>query len=296
NSRPASPAAAASAPGAERDEAADDEGDDDGESDADAEGSLAQALNQAYLMLAQAAEQQKQYDRAQGWLEKVAEGQGNVAVTQRRASLLARQGKQDEAMELLRRLPERSKDEMRNKALAQVQLLRDGKDWNGAYKILEIANERVDDDADLLYEQALLAERLARYDEMEGLLRRVISLKPDQQHAYNALGYSLADRGQRLPEARELIAKALAMSPGDPFITDSLGWVEFKLGRIDEALRLLREAYKSRPDAEIAAHLGEVLWAAGKQDEARQVWRNGRERDAGNDVLVETLARLKVNL
>jgi tetratricopeptide (TPR) repeat protein len=255
-----------------------------------------QDLVQAYLMLAQAAEQQKDFAGAQAWLEKLGDAQGTPAVALRRASLLARQGKLEDGMILLRNLPERSKDEVRAKALAQAQLLRDAREWKTAHSILALANDKLEDDADLLYEQALLAEKLTRYDEMEGLLRRVMALKPDQQHAYNALGYSLADRGIRLPEARELIARALALSPDDPFITDSLGWVEFKLGRIDEALRLLRAAFKSRPDTEISAHLGEVLWAAGKHEEARSVWRLGRERDASNDVLQETLARLKVAL
>jgi tetratricopeptide (TPR) repeat protein len=255
-----------------------------------------QDLVQAYLMLAQAAEQQKDYAGAQAWLEKLGDAQGTPAVALRRASLLARQGKLEEGMTLLRNLPERSKDEVRAKAMGQAQLLRDARDWKGAHAILVLANDKLDDDADLLYEQALLAEKLTRFDEMEGLLRRVMALKPDLQHAYNALGYSLADRGIRLPEARELIARALALSPEDPFITDSLGWVEFKLGHTDEAVRLLRAAFKSRPDTEIAAHLGEVLWAAGQHDEARTVWRFGRERDAGNDVLQETLARLKVDL
>ena len=132
--------------------------------------------------------------------------------------------------------------------------------------------------------------------EMERLLRRVIALKPDHQHAYNALGYSLADRKIRLPEARELIKKALALSPGEPFITDSMGWVEYRLGHREEAIRLLREAYRARPDPEIAAHLGEVLWSDGKTDEARKVWREGRSRDSSNDVLRETLVRLRVNL
>ena len=125
---------------------------------------------------------------------------------------------------------------------------------------------------------------------------KVIAQKPDHPHAHNALGYSLADRGLRLPEARELIRRALELSPGDPFITDSLGWVEFRLGNRDEAARLLRQAYASRPDTEIAAHLGEVLWALGQRDEARKVWQDARGRDAGNEVLRDTLARLKVGL
>jgi len=133
-------------------------------------------------------------------------------------------------------------------------------------------------------------------DEMERVLRRVIELKPDHHHAYNALGYSLAERNQRLPEARDLIAKAVELAPNDPFIADSLGWVEFRLGNTTQALQHLKRAYASRPDTEIAAHLGEVLWVAGQRDEARRVWREGRTRDADNEVLRETLARLQVKL
>jgi Flp pilus assembly protein TadD len=142
----------------------------------------------------------------------------------------------------------------------------------------------------------MMAEKLDRMDEMEGVLRRVMQLRPDHQHAYNALGYSLADRNRRLPEARELVVKALALAPGDPFITDSLAWVEYRMGNRAEALRLLREAYGKRPDTEIAAHLGEVLWVEGQKEEAKRVWREGRERDGDNEILAETLRRLKVGL
>jgi tetratricopeptide (TPR) repeat protein len=110
------------------------------------------------------------------------------------------------------------------------------------------------------------------------------------------LGYSLAERNQRLPEARELINKALEMAPGDPFIIDSLGWVEFRLGNTQEALRLLQQAYAARPDIEIAAHLGEVLWTLARRDEALRVWREARGRDGSNELLRSTLARLKVDL
>jgi Flp pilus assembly protein TadD len=119
-------------------------------------------------------------------------------------------------------------------------------------------------------------------------------LKPEFHHAYNALGYSLADRNVRLPEAKALIQKALELVPGEPFITDSLGWVEFRLGNRDEALRLLRTAWAARPDTEIGAHLGEVLWVLGQHDEARRILREARSRDADNDVLREVLKRLKV--
>jgi Flp pilus assembly protein TadD len=142
----------------------------------------------------------------------------------------------------------------------------------------------------------MMAEKIEKLDDMERLLRKFIELKPDSPHAHNALGYSLADRRQRLPEARELVRKALDLSPGDPFITDSLGWVEFRMGNREEAAKLLRTAYGARPDPEIAAHLGEVLWSMGERDEARRIWREGKVRDAANDVLRETLARLRVDL
>jgi Flp pilus assembly protein TadD len=247
-------------------------------------------------MLAQAAEQQRDFSAAQGWLEKLGEVGGGTTVVARRASLLARQGKLREARELIRTLPETTPEEARGKVMSESQLLRDAHEWSAAHDLLVTANQRFVDDVDLLYEQAMMAEKLKRYDDMERLLRRVIQLRADFHHAYNALGYSLADRNQRLAEARQLVMRALELSPGDPFIMDSLGWVEFRLGNRNEAMRLLREAYGKRPDPEIAAHLGEALWASGLGDEARRVWREARERDAANDVLKETLARLKVLL
>ncbi|MEO8297689.1 MAG: tetratricopeptide repeat protein [Burkholderiales bacterium] len=260
------------------------------------ETAIAQETSQVYLMLAQAAEQDKDYVQAQSWLDKLGEEQGSPMVTQRRASLLARQGRLAEARALIQSLPEPTPEQARSKVMAETQLLRDAQAWSQAYDVLVSANQRFTDDSDLLYEQALIAERLRRFDEMETLLRRVIALKPSLQHAYNALGYSLVDRNTRLDEARQLIARALELAPDDPFITDSLGWAEFRLGRKDEAVRLLKDAYDKRPDTEIAAHLGEVLWTLGRLDEARQVWQAGQARDAGNDVLKETLTRLKVRL
>ena len=258
-----------------------------------------QELGQAYLMLSQVAEQLKDYPGALGWLEKLASLSGqtdSASVLQRRASLLMRQGQMVQARALLQKMPTGTPEEKRTRFMAEAQLLRDAKEWSAAHALLTQANAQIPDDTDLLYEQALLAEKLLRFDEMENLLRRVIQIKPDQQHAYNALGYSLADRNVRLPEARTLIEKALSFTPGDPFITDSLGWVEFRLGRLPDAARLLGDAYRQRPDVEIGAHLGEVLWSMGQQDEARKVWGEAQARDAGNEVLAETLRRLKVAL
>jgi len=255
-----------------------------------------EALTQAWLLLAQAAEAQRDYAAAEGWLARIDNPQRALEVQLRRASILARQGRLPEARELIRRVPEQSETDARAKLLAEAQLLREQKDWRQAEQVLAQANQRFPDDVDLLYEQAMMAEKSDRLGEMETLLRRVIELKPDHHHAYNALGYSLAERNMRLPEARELIRKALELSPGEPFITDSLGWVEYRLGNLEEALRLLRAAYRTRSDPEIAAHLGEVLWANGQTEEARRIWREGRSKDSSNDVLKETLARLRVEL
>ncbi len=254
------------------------------------------ALTRGYLLLSQAADQQNDFKGAEAWLAKIDNPKRALEVQARRASLLARDGTVKEARELIRRVPEKTPDDARAKVLAEAQVLRDAKLWRDASDVLTQANKKFPDDVDLIYEQSMMAEKLNRLADMERLLRRVIELKPDHQHAYNALGYSLAERNVRLPEARTLIQKALALSPGEPSITDSLGWVEYRLGNRDEAVRLLREAYRGQPDAEIAAHLGEVLWVTGQTAEARKVWREGRQRDAANDVLRETLARLRVDL
>ena len=286
------PAAVAAANAANAGKVGSDTQDDD---DAPADAPGARDLTQAWLLLAQAAEQRGDLRGAETWLAKVDNPQRLLEVQARRAGLLARQGKLKEARALIQAVPERTGDDARAKLMAEAQLLRDVKRWPEAAVVLAAASLRFADDVDLIYEQAMVEEKLDRLPEMERLLRRVIALKADHPHAHNALGYSLADRGLRLPEARQLIQRALELSPGDPFITDSLGWVEFRLGNTDEAVRLLREAHAARPDTEIAAHLGEVLWAAGQRDEARRIWQEARGRDATNEVLRETLARLKVS-
>lgn len=268
--------------------------DDDGDDDVPA--TAGAALTQAWLLLAQAAEQQRDFAAAERWLARIDNPQRALEVQSRRASLLAKQGKMAEARQLIRRVPEQTAADARAKFVAESELLREAKQWAEADKVLAAANKAFPNDTDLLYEQAMIVEKLDRLEEMERLLRRVIELKPTHHHAYNALGYSLAERKLRLPEARTLIQKALELSPGEPFITDSLGWVEYRLGNREEAIRILRTAYQARPDPEIAAHLGEVLWINGQTEEARKIWREGRSRDASNDVLKETLARLRVDL
>jgi len=253
---------------------------------------------QAYLSLARIAEKRKDYPLASAWLDKIENPQDLVAAQNRRASILARQGKLEQARQLLRSLPERNADDTRMKITAEVQLLREHKQWKAAYDLLAQATAKapLELDPDLIYEQAMVAEKMGNLADMERLLRGVIANKPDYHHAYNALGYSLADRNMRLPEAKELIQKALTYAPEDPFISDSLAWVEFRMGNRDEALRILSAAYKMRPDAEIAAHLGEVLWSLGQRERAQAIWKEGLLLNSESETLQETLKRLRVKL
>lgn len=251
-------------------------------------------LAQAYLSLSRIAEKRKDYALAGAWLDRIDNPQDLVAAQSRRASILARQGKLEEARKLLRSLPDRNPGEMRVKLMAETQLLRENKQYKAAYDVLAQATAKSGFDADLVYDQAMLAEKMGNLPEMERLLRQVIAAKPDYHHAYNALGYSLAERSLRLPEAKELIQKALTFAPGDPFISDSLAWVEFRMGNKTEALRILDAAYKARPDADIAAHLGEVLWSMGQRDRAQSIWKEGLLLNSENDTLQETLKRLRV--
>lgn len=270
-----------------------DDADDDGD---DPSAATEPGTTQAYFLLARAATQQRDYAAAERWLAKVTDPQRALEVAARRAELLAEQGKLKQAVDVVRKAPADGPAAERMKIVLEAQLYNDAKQWEASERTLAAGVKRFPKDEELIYQQAMAAEKLNRVEQMEKLLRQVIAMRPDHYHAYNALGYSLAERNLRLPEARTLIAKALELSPGEPLITDSLGWVEYRLGNIPEALRLLREAYRLRPEAEIGAHLGEVLWVSGDRDGARSVLRAVREMDAGSDVLKETITRLKVDL
>ena len=259
------------------------------------------SLSRAYLLLSQIAENNKDFEAAKSWLAKIDNSEEAFSVQNRRASLLAKQGKMDEALQLLADMPENSVEDARMKVSAQVQLLRDNKQYQRAYDLLTkalaqftVKTPNAAELSDLNYDLAMLAEKLNKLDDMERLLRLVIAAKPEHHHAYNALGYSFAERRVRLPEAKALIQKAVQLSPEDPFIADSLGWVEFRLGNVAEAERILAAAFKSKPDAEIAAHLGEVLWSQGRKSEATALWKTALTLNPGNDTLVETLKRLGV--
>lgn len=251
-------------------------------------------MTQALLSLSQIAEKRRDFVAAEGWLQRITRPEDLFTVQLKRASLLASQDKLQEAREIIRSQTEKSPAEARLKAITEAQLLRDNKQFVEAYQVLSEARARHVEDLDLTYDLAMIAEKVGKVDEMEQLLRLVISSKPDHHHAYNALGYSLAERNTRLPEARQLVLKALELAPDDPFIMDSLGWVEFRDGNLEEARRILQSAFDIKPDAEIAAHLGEVLWAMGEKNQARVIWKEAEKLNAKNETLLETLKRLRV--
>lgn len=251
---------------------------------------------QAFLSMAHIAQQRKDFKQADAWLQRVDDPDDVLRAQIRRAVLMAEQGQLEEALTLIRDQSARSAEEAQLKQSAEVQLLKTHKQYARARDLLQASLAQNPGDPDLAYDLAMVHERLNELDDMERLLRGLMASKPDDPHAYNALGYSLADRGLRLTEAKALINKALQLSPNDPFIMDSLAWAEFRSGNLSVALELFQAAFKDKPDAEIAAHLGEVLWTLKRQPEALQVWREGSKLNPHNDTLLDTLKRLRVSL
>lgn len=247
---------------------------------------------EALMALSQIAQRQGQLDQAQKWLAQMPAIADPIKLASRQADLLAQQGRMNEARLVLAQVKTSTPEQAKRKTLTQSQWLREHRQSAQAYPLLQAALKENPEDTDLASELAMVTEKLARYDEMERLLRQVMKNRPKDPQAFNALGYSLADRNVRLHEARSLIEQAVALTPQDPYIQDSLGWVAFRQGQHAEALKILQTAYKAKPDAEIAAHLGEVLWVMGKTQEAGTIWREGLLLKADNETLLDTLKRL----
>ncbi|MCA1979667.1 MAG: tetratricopeptide repeat protein [Thiobacillus sp.] len=246
-----------------------------------------------YYYLGQAAEQMKQPDEAAAYYARVRNGNTLVSARARQAALLARAGKLDEARALLAATQGENDAQNIRLVQAQAELLRNERQHAAEFDTLSEGLKRFPDAPDLLYDRAMAAEKLGKLDVVETDLRRVIALRPDDAQAYNALGYTLADRTDRLAEAITLLDRALALAPDDAYILDSVGWAQFRAGNLARAQEFLERAYKMRPDPEIAAHLGEVLWARGQRDEAGRLWQSSLQTHPQNEVLLETLRRLK---
>jgi len=247
----------------------------------------------ARYLLGQIAEEQKQWPQAIQYYDAIKESDHELPARMRTANAMAKQGKVDEAIVFLRRVADERPEDEPQLIVAEAQILRDASRHNDAFKLLSEALDKQPEQPDLLYDLALTAEKLERFDLLETHLRKLIQVKPDHAHAYNALGYSFAERNIRLAEARKLVEKALEISPEDYFIIDSLGWVLYREGDLKGAARELRRAYVGRPDAEIGAHLGEVLWQLGERDEARRVWDESLKSGPDNETLQKTIKRLR---
>ncbi len=264
-----------------------------------AETQLKRALQAGYgepdvarLYLGQLNEERKRYDEALKWYGAVQPGEQYMSAQSRYAGVLAKQGKLTEARKHLQQVDATNPEQRVRLTQAEAQLLRDANAHKEAFELLGGALRKMPENPDLLYDYAMAAEKMDRIDLLEESLRKLIKIRPDHAHAYNALGFTFADRNVRLTEAHELLTRALKLAPDDAFIIDSMGWVLYRMGRNSEALGHLQRAYKLRPDAEIAAHLGEVLWAEGKQDEARKVWSGALKEHGENEALQKTVKRL----
>ncbi|MDP2822396.1 MAG: tetratricopeptide repeat protein [Sulfuritalea sp.] len=247
-------------------------------------------LNPARFYLGQIADQAKRPDDALRWYEQVTAGEHAIPAKLRAAQVLLRQNKFDEARERLVAARANAPGEIRL-VVAEGQLLRDAGRHAEAFAFFAKVLEVQPDQPEILYEAALAAEKLGYVDVMERHLRRLIALQPESPQAYNALGYSLADRNLRLEEAAQLIDKALSLTPDDSFILDSKGWVLFRQGKFAAALEALQRAYAKQADAEIAAHIGEVLWVLGRSDEALAIWREAARTHPTNEALTATIKR-----
>ncbi|MCK6373337.1 tetratricopeptide repeat protein [Zoogloea sp.] len=244
--------------------------------------------------LGQIAEEAKRYDEAIGWYKSVTPGSRYVAAQARVAQIMVNRGQTAEARQYLQTLArDAAPAERQQFVLAEAQIARDAGRNEDAFNVLDEALRGDPESAELLYESALMAERIGRPEVMEGRLRKLIALKPDHAHAYNALGYSLVDRNLRLDEAEGLIRKGLEIAPNDAFILDSLGWALYRRGDLNGALAQLQRAFELRADPEIAAHLGEVLWMMGRRDEAARTWKDAAKANPDNTVLADVIKKFK---
>ncbi len=250
----------------------------------------AQRVEASYY-LGQLAETGKQYAQAIEWYQAVNEGDVYLDAQLRIGKLIAKQGDVDGARAYVRAIRLQAPDQQPILIQAEAELLSEQKRYGEAMRVYDDALAVAPDHVNLLYARAMLAEKMDRLDILEMDLRAILQRDANNAEALNALGYTLADHNLRLEEARALIERALELRPQDPAILDSMGWVLYRLGQHQGALRYLQSAYALNRDVEIAAHLGEVLWVTGDQEQARKVWREAVKIKPEDAVLRETLRR-----
>ena len=254
---------------------------------------LDQKTDIAHYYVGRIEQSKNQFKNAISHYIKVKNGSYVFEARLRIAGLFSRLDRTDEAIEQLNVLLEETEEwSGRVRAyLAQGEIFRSRRRYQDAFDMYSRALSHNREDVNLLYARALIAEKVNRVDIAESDLLKVLSLEPKNSDALNALGYTLADKTDRYQEAREYIQKAAALVPDDPAIMDSLGWVNYRLGELQEALKWLSMAFEKLVDAEIAAHYGEVLWQSNQKDKAKEIWKKGQEADAQHPVLIETLKK-----
>ncbi|MDH1681256.1 tetratricopeptide repeat protein [Pseudomonas chengduensis] len=249
-------------------------------------------VDAAHYNLGRAYEALSDNDRALQEYALVGPSNDYLPAQQRQAELLFAQQRNEEASARLAQARSAQPDYAIQLYLIEAEGLSNHRQVEAAWKVINEGLEQYPNDLNLLYTRAMLAEKRDDLAQLETDLRYIIQREPEHAMALNALGYTLADRTTRYEEARELIEKAHQLNPDDPAILDSLGWVNYRQGNLDEAERLLRQALEKFPDHEVAAHLGEVLWAQGKQRDARRVWRDALSATPDSPILRDTLLRL----
>ena len=262
------------------------------DAETDAQGQAADAR----IMLAQIYEEEQNYRAAISQLERIDDPGAQIQIKMQIAVLHGKNGNEAKATALLKSLqPEEEEDAVRIR-LTQALIYRNAGKADQAIRYLRQADKEIPRNALIKYELAMMYEQQGSFEEMETLLREVISLKPSSPDAYNALGYVFADRNMHLDEAQLLLDRAVALAPDNPFILDSMGWLQFRLGNLELALEYLENAFELSEQADIAAHLGEVLWVKGEKDRARDIFMKGRELEKQNKTLEATIKRLGISL
>lgn len=249
-------------------------------------------VDAAHYNLGRAYEELEDSDSALQEYGMVGPSNDYLPAQQRQAELLFNQQRNEDASRRLAEAREAQPDYAIQLYLIEAEGLSNHDQIDSAWQVINQGLEQFPDDLNLLYTRAMLAEKRDDLAQLEHDLRYILEREPDHAMALNALGYTLADRTTRYQEAHDLIEKAHQLNPDDPAILDSLGWVNYRLGNLEEAERFLRLALKKFPDHEVAAHLGEVLWAQGKQREARSVWREALAETPDSPILRDTLSRL----
>ena len=248
---------------------------------------------QIYIYLARIEDTRGNYNEALAWLNKINSGPSFIESKILTAELIAKYEGNDQALESLDQYINLTPEAKLELFRAKISILYSDNKETEAYDLMKKEEENFKNSAEFKYDYAMLAERMGNTVLMEQLLREAIKIKPDYAVAYNALGYSFADRNIKLDEAKINIEIALSLEPRNHYIMDSMGWVQYRLGNIDVALDFLRKAYEIKKDPEISAHLGEVLWHANKIDEAQKIWDESLQQYPDNKILLKTVKKYR---